>query len=82
MLASEIRHLSNRELEEKERDLRGELFNLRFQLATNQLDNQMRVGVVRRDIARVMTVIGERRREAAAAVEAAPESSQEQSAEA
>ncbi len=59
MKASEIRELSREELETKLKDLKAELFNLRFQLAINQLDNPMRVSAVKKDIARVKTVLRE-----------------------
>ena len=59
MKASEIRELSKEELETKLKDLKAELFNLRFQLAINQLDNPMRINAVKKDIARVNTVIRE-----------------------
>ncbi len=57
MKASEVRALSNEELASKLKDLQAELFNLRFQLAINQLDNPMRIKAVKKDIARVKTVI-------------------------
>ena len=57
MTAKELRELSVSELELKLKDLKAELFNLRFQLAINQLDNPMRITAVKRDIARVSTVI-------------------------
>jgi large subunit ribosomal protein L29 len=57
MKAAEIRELSETELNEKLRDLKAELFNLRFQHAINQLENPMRLSVVKKDIARVKTVI-------------------------
>lgn len=60
MKASEIKKLSQEELVTKVDDLKDELFKLRFQLATNQLENPMRIREVRRDIARVKTVIRER----------------------
>ncbi|HOL16810.1 MAG TPA: 50S ribosomal protein L29 [Bacillota bacterium] len=60
MKVKEIRELSNQELEDKLKELKEELFNLRFQLATGQLDNVMRINDVRRSIARVKTVIRER----------------------
>lgn len=60
MKVKEIRELSNEELEDKLKELKDELFNLRFQLATGQLDNVMRINDVRRGIARVKTVIRER----------------------
>ncbi len=59
MKASEIRELTAEELNSKLRDLKAELFNLRFQLAINQLDNPMRISSVKKDIARVKTVIRE-----------------------
>ena len=57
MKASELRKLSQAELDAKLLELKKELFNLRFQQAINQLDNPMRISAVRKDIARVMTVI-------------------------
>ena len=57
MKASEIRELTASELESKLKDLKAELFNLRFQLAINQLDNPMRISAVKKDIARVKTVL-------------------------
>lgn len=60
MKAIELRELSDIELTEKLGEAKQELFNLRFQLATGQLDNPTRLGQVRRDIARVMTVQRER----------------------
>ena len=59
MKASEMKKLSTVELETKLKDLKAELFNLRFQLAINQLDNPMRVSAVKKDIARVKTVLRE-----------------------
>lgn len=55
-----MRDLTPDELEKKLADLKEELFNLRFQLATGQLDNPMRMKAVRKDIARVKTVMRER----------------------
>ena len=57
MKASEVRELTTAELESKLKDLKAELFNLRFQLAINQLENPMRIKAVKKDIARVKTVI-------------------------
>ena len=57
MKASGIRELSDKELGEKLRDLKAELFNLRFQHAINQLDNPKRLSDVKKDIARVKTQI-------------------------
>ena len=59
MKASDIRELTADELNTKLQDLKAELFNLRFQLAINQLDNPMRIQAVKKDIARVKTVIRE-----------------------
>ena len=60
MKASEIRELTSEELNGKLKDLKAELFNLRFQLAINQLDNPMRITAVKKDIARVNTILRER----------------------
>ena len=57
MKASEIRQLTAEELNTKLNDLKAELFHLRFQLAINQLENPMRISAVKKDIARVKTVI-------------------------
>jgi len=57
MKASELRELSVEELQAKLKSLKEELFNLRFQLAINQLDNPMRIKAVKKDIARVQTVL-------------------------
>ena len=57
MKASEIRNLSAKELDAKLLELKDELFKLRFQQAINQLENPMRISAVKKDIARVMTVI-------------------------
>jgi large subunit ribosomal protein L29 len=56
MKAAEIRELSDQELDVKLKDLKAELFNLRFQHAINQLENPMRLQVVKKDIARVKTI--------------------------
>jgi large subunit ribosomal protein L29 len=56
MKAAELRDLSDEELRGKLRDLQEELFNLRFQLATGQIENVGRIRTVRRDIARLKTV--------------------------
>ncbi|MDP4120887.1 MAG: 50S ribosomal protein L29 [Bacillota bacterium] len=57
MKASQLREQSTKELELKLKDLKDELFKLRFQLAINQLDNPMRISAVKKDIARVQTVL-------------------------
>lgn len=72
MKAEELREFSAEELQGKLADAKAELFNLRFQLATNQLDNTSRLGEVRKDIARILTVIREQELEAWAAQQAAP----------
>lgn len=53
----EINNMSMDDLNNKLKDLKSELFNLRFQNATNQLENPMRIRAVKKDIARVLTVI-------------------------
>jgi large subunit ribosomal protein L29 len=60
MKAKELRQLSEGELLIKEKELGEELFNLRFQHATGQLENVMRIPQVKRDIARVKTVLKEK----------------------
>lgn len=55
MKASEIRELSADDLQSKLKEARAELFNLRFQMATSQLDNTARVKQVKKDIARIQT---------------------------
>ncbi|MDO5549007.1 MAG: 50S ribosomal protein L29 [Butyricicoccus sp.] len=60
MKATEIRELSAEELAVKLTDLKKDLFNLRLQHATNQLDNPTRIAEVKRDIARVNTILRER----------------------
>lgn len=60
MKAKELRSLSNEELDKKLAGLKEELFNLRFQLATNQLENPHRITEVKRSIAVVKTVLRER----------------------
>ncbi|MEE8603062.1 MAG: 50S ribosomal protein L29 [Euzebya tangerina] len=65
MIAEELRELSDSELDEKLEEYKSDLFNLRFELATGQLDNYKRLKMTRRDIARVMTVQRERELRAA-----------------
>ena len=60
MKAKDLRLLSEGELIEKERELKEEFFNLRFQHSTGQLDNVMRLPEVKRDIARVKTILREK----------------------
>ena len=58
--AAELRELTDEELTVRVREAKEELFNLRFQMATGQLDNNRRLRTVRHDIARVYTVMRER----------------------
>ncbi|MBS4197871.1 MULTISPECIES: 50S ribosomal protein L29 [Lederbergia] len=60
MKANEIRDLTTAEIEQNVKSLKEELFNLRFQLATGQLENTARLREVRKEIARMKTVIRER----------------------
>lgn len=60
MKSSEIRELSVVELNEKLSALKAELFNLRFQHAINQLENPLRLSVVKKDIARIKTILTEK----------------------
>lgn len=60
MKAEEIRELPDNELEEKLNEAKMELFNLRFQHATGQVDNPKKIKYVRRDIARIQTIKKER----------------------
>jgi large subunit ribosomal protein L29 len=64
MKASELRDLTLDELRRKESDLSAELFNLRFQLATNQLENPMRLPLTKKDLARVKTIIAQKEQSA------------------
>ena len=66
MKYKDIQALSDEELAQKLEDGRAELFNLRFQMATSQLDNTARVRIVKRDIARVQTEIRARQTAAVA----------------
>ena len=59
MKANEVRKMSAAELENKLKDLKKDLFNLRLQHATNQLDNPIRIAQVKKDIARDKTIIRE-----------------------
>ncbi|HEX9060614.1 MAG TPA: 50S ribosomal protein L29 [Clostridia bacterium] len=60
MKASEIREKTQSELDKEFKDLKSELFKLRFQLATNQLENPMRLKDVKKSIAQVKTIMRER----------------------
>ena len=59
MKASELRNMSAEQLTAKLKELKAELFNLRFQHAINQLENPMRIQTVKREIAKVNTVLSE-----------------------
>jgi large subunit ribosomal protein L29 len=62
MKASDLRDLSIEELRAREKDVREELFNLKFQHATGQLENTMRIPQLRRDLARMKTILREKER--------------------
>lgn len=57
MKTSELRNMSAAELTNKLKELKAELFNLRFQHAINQLENPMRINTVKKDIARINTIL-------------------------
>jgi large subunit ribosomal protein L29 len=61
MKAEEVRAMTSDQLEDKLVELKKEQFNLRFQKATNQIENTARVRVVRRDIARVKTILAQKK---------------------
>ncbi len=63
---TEIRELSTEELQGRLRDLKQESLNLRLQQSTGQLENSARIKLVRREIARVMTILNERRKQPSA----------------
>ena len=60
MKAKELREMTDVELNKQLKDLKAELFNLRFQHAINKLDNPVRIDAVKKDIARVMTIMAEK----------------------
>ena len=60
MKAKELREMTDVELNKQLKDLKAELFNLRFQHAINQLENPGRIDAVKKDIARVMTIMAEK----------------------
>lgn len=62
MKPSEVRALTADELRLKEQEMRKELFNLRFRLATGEVENPMRIRGLKKDIARVLTIITEKSR--------------------
>jgi len=55
--ANQIKEMTSQELDEKVIELKNELFNLRFQLATGQLDNPMKIKSIKKDIARCKTIL-------------------------
>ncbi|MBS7528222.1 50S ribosomal protein L29 [Fusibacter paucivorans] len=57
MKANKMQEMTSQELNEKVVELKNELFNLRFQLATGQLDNPMKIKAVKKDIARCKTIL-------------------------
>ena len=75
MRAEELRELSDSELDEKLEEFKSDLFNLRFELATGQLDNHARLKQVQRQIARVLTEVRAREIAAAEALAADQEAS-------
>ena len=62
MKDKELRDMTVIELGSKHNELKGELFNLRFQLATGQLDNPVKLRLIRKDIARVKTILNEKQK--------------------
>ena len=60
MKAAELSKMTTEELNKKLKELKTELFNLRFQLAINQLENPHKITEIKRDIARVMTVLSQK----------------------
>ena len=70
MKAQDLRTKSEDELKDQLGDLQKEAFNLRFQRASGQLENTARVRMVRREIARIKTILGDRRRQAPKAAQA------------
>jgi len=62
MKTSELREMTIEELGKKEEDMRKELFNLRFQKSTGEIENPMRIHAVVKDIARVLTIMTEKKK--------------------
>ena len=62
MKASEMRDKTVEELQQQKQDLKKELFNLNFQKVTGEIENPMRIRQVRKDVARIITVINEKNR--------------------
>jgi len=63
MKVSELRDVTVDELQKKEQDMRKELFNLRFQQATGEIENPMRLRALKKNIARILTVMTEKKQE-------------------
>ncbi|MBA3061014.1 MAG: 50S ribosomal protein L29 [Nitrospirae bacterium] len=60
MKPSELRALTAEELKQKEQDIRKELFNLKFRLATGEVENPKRINTLRKDIAKILTITSEK----------------------
>jgi large subunit ribosomal protein L29 len=73
--AAELQGLDDSELEQRLADARQELFNLRFKVVTGQFDNTARLGDLRREVARILTILRHREIEAAEAAQAVPQES-------
>jgi len=78
--STDLRALDDGDLVTRLDEARQELFNLRFQLVTGQLDNSARMGLVRREIARISTILREREIEAAEALETGGQNAPNQNA--
>ncbi|NOY39766.1 MAG: 50S ribosomal protein L29 [Nitrospirae bacterium] len=63
MKSSDVRNMTAEELLQKEKELRKELFNLRFQQATGEIQNPKRISAVRKDIARILTITTEKEKQ-------------------
>jgi large subunit ribosomal protein L29 len=72
---TDLRELADEELDDRLAEVKAELFNLRFQHVTGQLDNYARLAQVKRDVARILTLIRDREIDAAEAAESALEGS-------
>jgi large subunit ribosomal protein L29 len=70
--AAELEGLDDEELEQRLSDAKQELFNLRFKVVTGQFDNTARLGYLKKDVARILTILRHREIEAAEAADAAP----------
>ena len=67
MKADELRGLTDEELTAKQEEFQDEMFNLKVQLATGKIENPMRLRIIRRDIARIKTLLNEKGKESASA---------------